>query len=389
MIRRRLLVTSLVDLLLVALLAACGRASFTYQEPADLGDGWPTAELSDVGLDSGPFVDLVNQAAADEDRAVHGILVAKGGTLVLEEYFAGYRFDYDDPQFRGDPVEFDESTRHNLMSITKAVTGALVGIAVDEGLIAGIDEPVVDYFNNDDDLGDGTKGRITVEHLLTMTSGLEWNEWDVPLTDTDNNDLIQLFIVDDPIEYILANPVVHEPGTYWYYSGGDVNLLGEFFERSTGTSIDDFARTHLFEPLGITDYTWRYINPDIVYTSGELEMRPRDLAKFGWLYLNDGQWNGAQVIPSAWIDDSIREHVSIPGRAADGDGYGYQWFIQSYEHKGTMIDAVIRTGWGGQALALFPGLDTVVVLTGGDYVLRSQVSELISRYVVPAIDQTE
>ena len=148
MIPRRLFAISLVDLLLVALLASCGRPSLEYREPADLGDGWPTAELSEVGLDSAPFVDLVNQAATDEDRAVHGILVVKDGKLVFEEYFDGYRFDYDDPQFRGEPVEFDESTRHNLMSVTKAVTGALVGIAIDEGLIAGVDEPVVGYFTN-------------------------------------------------------------------------------------------------------------------------------------------------------------------------------------------------------------------------------------------------
>lgn len=372
---------------MVILLASCGGSSFAYQKPADIGDGWSTAEPSEVGLDADPFIELVDQAVSDEDRAVDGILVVKDGKLVLETYFDGYRFDYDDPQFRGEPVEFDEFTRHNLMSITKAVTGSLVGIAIDEGLISGVDERVVDQFGEYDGLNEGLKTEIKVEHLLTMTSGLKWNEWDVPLTDTDNNDLIQLFIVDDPIEYILSKPVVHEPGTYWYYSGGDVNLLGEFFERSTGTSIDDFSQTHLFEPLGITDYQWKYINPGIVYTSGELEMRPRDLAKFGWLYLNGGQWNDIQVISNDWIQDSIREHVSIPGRSADGDGYGYQWFVTSYQHDGKTIDAVIRTGWGGQALVLFPGLNTLAVLTGGDYIQRTYVSELISRYVVPAVDE--
>lgn len=380
---------SVVFVLTVALLGSCGGSSYTYQEPADIGDGWPTAALSEVGLGVDPFRDLVDQVADNDARAVHGILVVKNGLLVFEEYFDGYRFDYDDPQFRGELIEFDAATRHNFMSVTKAVTGALVGIAIDQELIAGLDEPVVGHFDGYTHLRDETKDEITVEHLLTMTSGLEWNEWDVPLTDIDNNDLIQLFIVDDPIEYILAKPMAHEPGTYWYYSGGDVNLLGEFFERSTGTSIDDFSQTHLFEPLGITDYVWKHITPEVVYTSGELELRPRDLAKFGWLYLNEGQWNGRQVISNTWIKDSISEHVSIPGRSADGDGYGYQWFIQSYEHEDEMIDAVVRTGWGGQALVLFPSIDTLVVLTGGDYVLRTQVSELINRYVVPAVAESE
>jgi CubicO group peptidase (beta-lactamase class C family) len=388
MTHRRVVPVSLVLVLMVLQLWSCRGSSFVYEEPVDLGDGWPTAELSEVGLDAQPFIELIDEISAADERAVHGILVVKDGRLVLEEYFDGYRFDYDDPQFRGDRVEYDALTRQNLMSVTKAVTGALVGIAIDEGHVAGVDESVVAYFDQYDGLSPGEKDKITVEHLLTMTSGLEWNEWDVPLTDADNNDLIQLFIVDDPIEYILAKPLEHEPGTYWYYSGGDVNLLGEIFKRSTGTSIDEYAQTHLFEPLGITDYQWRYLNTDVVYAAGELELRPRDLAKFGWLYLSDGRWNGTKVISSTWIENSIREHVSIPGRSADGDGYGYQWFTQRYEHNGQTIDAAIRTGWGGQAVVVFPSLDTMVVLTGGDYVLQTQVSELVSRHVVPAIDQS-
>lgn len=356
--------------------------------PQAAGDGWNTASLADVGLSPEPFLDLVQFVEDDEARAVHGIVVVKDDKLVFEQYFDGYRFDYDDPQFRGERVDYGIETRHNLMSVTKAVTGALVGQAIDDGLIAGVDEPVLEYFPQYARLADEVKDEITVEHLLTMTSGLEWNEWDVPLTDVDNNDLIQLFVVDDPIEYILAKPVVHQPGTYWYYSGGDVNLLGEFFEQATGVSIDEYAQAHLFGPLGITDYRWQYINPDIVYTSGELELRPRDLAKFGSLYLNGGVWKETQVISSAWVDASIREHVSIPGRAADGDGYGYQWFTRTYESNGIPVAAALRTGWGGQALIAFPDHDALVVLTGGDYLLQRQLDDLITGYLVPAIAES-
>lgn len=187
------------------------------------------------------------------------------------------------------------------------------------------------------------------------------------------------------MEYILAKPVTHDPGSYWYYSGGSVNLLGELVERATGTTIDEFARTELFEPLGITDVRWSEVNTDMVDASGKLELRPRDLAKFGQLYLDDGVWNGVEVIPNEWIDTSIAEQIAIPGRSVDGHGYGYQWFIQTFEHDGEHLDAAVRTGWGGQALAVFPSLDTLVVVTGGDYVQQSFVSELIGSHVVPAI----
>ena len=138
-----------------------------------------------------------------------------------------------------------------------------------------------------------------------MTSGCEWLEMDVPLTDTERNDLIQLFIEPDPIEYILAKPVVAEAGTQWYYSGGDVNLLGEIIRRATGLRIDYFAEKYLFNPLGITDYEWKFLNPDIVYTSGDLKLRPRDMAKFGYLYLNRGIWDGKNIISQEWIEASI------------------------------------------------------------------------------------
>ena len=119
--------------LLVATVGACGGAAEPFGRPADLGDGWETATLEEVGLEAEPFRDLVEVAEDEPARAVHGILVVRDGRLVFEQYFAGYRFDYDAPGFRGEAVEYDATNRHNLMSITKAVTGAVVGIAVDDG----------------------------------------------------------------------------------------------------------------------------------------------------------------------------------------------------------------------------------------------------------------
>ena len=368
----------------LVLAASC--SGYEVSQPADLGDGWQTATASTVGLDEALLADMVQHIEATPARKVHAVLIVKDGMLVFEEYFDGYRFDYDDPAFEGEAVSYDATTMQNLMSVTKAIMAALVGIAIDDGAIPDIDAPVLAPMSAYADLATADLEAITVRHLLTMTSGLAWNEWDVPLTDTDN-DLIQLFIVDDPIAYILSRPVTHEPGTWWYYSGGDVNLLGEVFEAYTGSPVDVYSAEHLFGPLGITEWTWRNLTPEVVYTSGELYLTPRDLAKFGYLFLNDGVWNGARVLPSTWVTASIETHVSTRGMAIDGEGYGYQWFTTTYDHKGEPIEAAVRTGWGGQSVVLLPDLDTMVVLTGGDYTLQTRANDLITNYILPAIDE--
>ena len=277
---------------------------------------------------------------------------------------------------------------HNLASVTKAITSALVGIAIDNGFIKDVNEKVYSFFPEYSQLNDEEKDRITLEHLLTMTSGLEWNEMDVSV-DTRNyeNDLIQLFIVPDPIGYILAKPVVAEAGTRWYYSGGDVNLLGEVIRKATGLSVEDFAEKYLFTPLGITEYEWDYITPYIVHASGNLKLRPRDMAKFGYLYLNDGVWNGERIISKEWIEASTRDYASLPNDWAQeyGDRYGYQWFLQTYYADSTPFDSFLRDGWGGQRITVFPDLDMVVILTGGNYATYAPVNEMITRYILPAV----
>ena len=221
-----------------------------------------------------------------------------------------------------------------------------------------------------------------------MTSGLEWNEGDVPLTDIERNDLIQLFVVPDPIEYILAKPVVAEPGTRFYYSGGDVNLLGEIIKEATGLRIDEFTDRYLFGPLGITDYEWKFINPDIVYTSGDLKLRPRDMAKLGQLYLNNGIWNGKRIISEEWTKNSTRKYIEVQNSymaSAYGDSYGYQWFLQTFNVDSVSYDSISRDGWGGQRIQVFPSLNMVVVLTGGNYATEpTPVNDIITRYILPA-----
>ena len=354
------------------------------ETPEQTTDGWRTGSLEEAGIDEKTLVRLVARIERKKIPNIHGILIAKDGKLVFERYFEGYRFAYDGELFLGEPVRFDAFTAHNTMSITKAVTAATVGIAIDQGLISSESLAVWPFFPEYAHLLDETKRKITIHHLLSMSSGLQWNEWEVSLASTEN-DLIQLFIVADPIGYILAKPAAHEPGSRWNYSGGDVNLLGAVFQRATGRRIDDFSAEHLFAPLGISVFQWSYLKPDILYASGELYLRPRDLAKFGYLFMNDGVWNGRRVVSSEWIAKTLSPYISTAGRSKDGEAYGYQWWSKTFSRGSKPVHAYVRSGWGGQAVILFPEIGMLSVFTGGNYVGPDPVLDLVREYLLPAI----
>lgn len=354
------------------------------ETPAQTADGWRTGSLEETGIDEKTLARLVARIEGNRIPNIHGILIAKGDKLVFERYFEGHKFAYNEKLFLGEPVRFDASTVHNTMSITKAVTAATVGIAIDQGLISSERLAVWSFFPEYAHLFDERKRKITIHHLLSMSSGLQWNEWEVSLASTEN-DLIQLFIVADPIGYILAKPSTQEPGSHWCYSGGDVNLLGAVFQRATGRRIDAFSAQYLFAPLGISVFQWSYLKPDLLYASGELYLRPRDLAKFGYLFIHDGVWNGKRVISSEWIAKTLSPHISTAGRSKDGEDFGYQWWLKSFSWENRPIRAYIRSGWGGQAIILFPEIDMLVVFTGGNYVDPDPVLDLVREYLLPAI----
>ena len=366
-------------LLCVVLLVSCAPAH-TFNVPEQTNDGWQTASLAEVGIDERTIEQVIDRVRDNSYQNIHSILIVKDDKLVFEEYFSGYAWDYNDDQFRGELTDFGIDTIHNLASVTKSFTSALVGIAIDHGFIQDVDEKMFAFFPEYADLSDGRKGDVTLVDLLTMTSGLEWNEMEFPYSNT-RNDLVQLFIVSDPIEYILTKPVVNEPGTKWYYNGGGTNLLGEVIREATGMRMDVFADEYLFEPLGITDYEWDYLNSEIIHASGNLELRPRDMAKLGYLFLKGGTWQGERIVSEEWIAESTKSHIS-PSWA---DGYGYQWWIETYHSNSIPIDSFYAAGWGGQRITVFPSLDMVVVFTGGNYVGENPIDDIITHYILPAV----
>lgn len=340
-----------------------------------LGCGPP----DDAELELGTLDALVERVHDGTYPEIHAIVLVKDGRLAFEQYFPGYAWDYDAPEFRGPFIEHVAETPHNLASVTKSITGLLVVLAVDRGILPGLDEPLCGFFPEHASLCDGEKRRIHLGHVLTMTSGLAWNEQDVPYSDP-SNDIVQLFLVEDPIAHVLSKPLIAPPGSRWYYNGGGTNLLGKVVERASGMRLDAFARVHLFEPLGIRDAAWQFVRPGFVYASGDMTMRPRDMAKIGQMLLDGGVWEGKRILSEERAALLVRTQVPL----MPGTGYALHWWTRTFESAGERVDAFAADGWGGQRILVFPSKRLVAVFTGGSYTREHRLDEVVAEYVLPA-----
>jgi len=349
---------AIIILMLVICTISCNENNddtiYKYSVPANTGDGWQVASLSEVGMDETPITQFMNELLNNIDHKVHGILIIKDGKLVLEEYYPGFRF------YGGPYTEYDRETTHDLASVSKSFTATLLGCAIDKGFIHNLDQKVLDFFPEYKDLIDGEKNTITLQHLLTMSSGLEWDESTYPYSDA-RNDIYRLQHASDPIFFILNKPLMSEPGTQFYYNSGLTNVIGAIINTATGQEVDDFAAENLFSPLGINEFSWYKLPSGIIYTSGDLKLLPRAMAKLGELYLENGNWNGQQILSEMWINESSSPQINI-NQSWD---YGYHWWVHTYEINSEKIESYSARGWGGQNIIVFPSLDMVLVTTAG------------------------
>ncbi|KAA3656767.1 MAG: class C beta-lactamase-related serine hydrolase [Calditrichaeota bacterium] len=346
---------------------------YTYTIPEQIDDGWETASLADVGLDEQTISDGLIRIHLGLYKRVHSVLIIKDDKLVLEEYFSGVNSD-------GYSTEFNRSMRHFLASDTKSITSALMGIAIDQQFIQSEDERVLPYFPQYHDVHNDQKERFTIEHFLTMSAGLQFDEWSYPYSD-ERNDHVAMNQSSDPVHFALALPMEAEPGTEFTYNSGLPITLGKIIENASLMPLDEFAETYLFTPLGISDYTWwRYPNGTF-QAGGGLDMLPRDMAKFGYLYLNEGKWQGEQIISSEWIEKSIQNHIAINSNW----NYGYLWWLRTYEIDTHSYASYAARGWGGQYIHVFPELNMVVVFTGGNYTTPDPTDVILMQYILTAV----
>ncbi len=365
---------------------------YEYERPVATGDGWQTASLSDVGIDEASLVALLDAARSRDDHLIHSILLIKDGYLVLEEYFGGRDLDLFDESLRpGGRMSFIErmfsrDELHFAASVTKSVTSVLFGIALDQGHVPGTDATMLSFFPDYANLGSSAKERITIHHMLSMTSGLPFDEQSHPIPDP-RNDAVALLFSEDPVAFMLGRDVAHPPGTTYEYNSGTTVLLGEIIRRATGQSVHSFAARHLFEPLQITSYEWAEMRaaPEVAFASGGLYMRPRDMAKIGQLMLQEGVWDGRRVVSADWVRRSVTPAVSIPGTGVARE-YGYLWRME--EIGG--VRAFLAAGWGGQYVVVLPELHLVYVQTGGRYQgerVPVDYRGIVADYILSAIER--
>ncbi len=333
-----------------------------YRVPEQIDDGWRTATLTEHGIDPAPITEMLKRIRAGEYTGISGILLVRRGVLVLEEYSGG----------------FDRDSLHSMRSASKAITSALVGIAIDRGYIETLDAPLLPYFpeyEGDIENWNERKRDITLAHVLSMTSGVRGNE-------------DAMYPTDDWIKFYLDQPLAAAPGEAFSYATSGIVTLGSVITRASGLRIPAFAYRYLFEPLGITAYRWPITNSrgnqGLAMTGGGLNLRPRDMAKFGQLYLNGGVWEGKRLISEEWIKESTEKHATSD---LHGEDFGYLWRMIDRTVEGRTVRSFEAWGNGGQFIMVFPSLHLVAVFTGENYGLfpeMEQPFELMERYVLPA-----
>ena len=354
----------------------------TAQQPAYWpGDEWRTSTPEEQGIDSAMILAMLQEIQQKALR-FHSFMVIRHGYLVTEVYFPPY----------------SQEIKHPLYSITKSVTSAMTGVAIQEGHIESIQEHVLDFFP---EIAQETKDKhlkeLTIEHLLTMSAGFNTNSLPDLSNPDANCDAVQYILTHsnmlckpdanfDAVEYILTHSnILRKPGETFFYDSGMPHVLSAILQETSGLTLEDYTKKKLFDPLGIKDFRWQSDPQGITMGHSGLSLRPRDMAKLGYLYLYNGQWNGKQIVPAEWIQESTTGHMETKGlmNAAEDDGYGYYWWVDSF-------GGYSAHGLGGQYVFVLPRLDMIVVFTGSfsdpDFPTPHR---LLKTYLLPAAQSTQ
>ena len=354
-------VTSIAPLIAVLLLFGCGPRE---QELTSTVEEWRTSTPEEQGIDSGPLIAML-QDIQEQDLRIDSVLIVRNGYLVMEAYFPPYEREH----------------RHIIYSATKGISALLVGLAIEDGLIRDEKAKVLELLLREaeevENLDD-RKRQLALEDLLTMTDGLEWQDW--PYGIREVGDFSRLLASSDGVRYILDKPMVHEPGTHFNYNSGSSHLLAAIVQEVSGKTALEYANERLFHPLGIYDAGWSAYQ-GINNGGSELFLRPREMAKVGYLVLNGGRWGGKQVFPAEWVEAAIEPHIETDVEFMKEE-YGYQWYAKTF--AGHRVHSA--EGLGGNFTFVVPDLDLVVVFAGG-LIGREMASpyRFLEERIIPAV----
>jgi len=368
-------------------------SQFPYTPPVENNDGLQVGSLSEIHMNETRILKAVDRIFHGKYGEVHSMLIYKDELLVVEEYFEGHQYLWEGPGHKGEKISWNRDLLHCTHSVSKSITSLCIGISIDQGFIENVNQSIFDYLPGHQHLKTEAKAKITIEHLLTMSSGLLWNEWGIPLSSVLNDQIGIWFWEGGPVNYALGRDLVAEPGTRFNYSGGDIQILVEILKNATGMSLDEFSSKYLFEPMGITSHEWWLIFPSgEIQGAGGLKLTPRDMVKVGAMMLNKGVWNGTRIISEKWVSKCTTPYpgntgIKIPGEDARKVGYAYTWWTNKVEHKGVLIPCYFALGWGGQKIIILQDLDMVLVFTGANYLSRVHQFEIIERFILQALQR--
>ncbi|MBN2416009.1 serine hydrolase [bacterium] len=332
----------IITLIFVFILGSCasGPADFSGIDYTPRPDSdWTISTPQEQGLDPDLVARLYYKAA--RLKTTYGLLVFKNGTLIAEDYFHG-----------GSPDQ-----QVNIHSVTKSINAALTGIALDRGLISSLDQKMMDFFPElTDSIADPRKNEITIRQLLQMRAGYPWEE--------STQELFNLLFHGFRASTLVQVPLVRDPGSGFEYSNLTAHILGMITARASGEDLMSFGKEHLFGPLGIEPGYWQADWEGNCLGFSDLHLSVQDLARFGLLYLNNGVYNGAQIVPAEWVKESltIYSRNAWPFRVGKNWGdnaYGFQWWSIKAGHYRYSL----AWGHGGQQIALIPELNMAIVLT--------------------------
>jgi len=333
---------------------------------------WAISTPEAQHLDESLLTDLSNRIDSGTYGDIHSLLIVRNGYLVFEKYYRGYGRD----------------DKHPVYSVTKSVSSALVGIALDQKKIADLGKELLSFFPEYPAVAnlDSNKQKISLADVLTMRAGFLWDESSAPYGDPGNS-TFQLASSSNWIKYMLDLPMSGPPGSRFRYNSGCSILLSGILRNTTGMNADAFCRENLFSLLGIADYQWETGPQGITNTGWGLSLRPRDMLKFGAVFLNRGMWEGRSVVPGSWVDQSTSPAVTLSG----GYSYGYQWWLLPLGnvviHTPLANDIKFAWGYGGQFIFVIPSLNMVVVSTAGNYTGDdSQAIRFLQDYIARAAE---
>lgn len=346
----------------------------TDNQPGD----WDSVSPDSAALSADKLAEMENSLRAGDFKKITSVLIARNGKLAYELYLD----DGGDKELR------------NTRSATKTITGMLLGIAIENGIISEVNAPVLSIikdkapFNNPDP----RKEKITIEDFLTMSSILECNDW-IPYSQGNEE---RMYLVEDWVKFAFGLPIKGFPdwetkpedtpyGRRFSYCTAGVVTLGSVLEYAAGVPVPDFAAEHLFSPLNIEDTDWQFTPLGTAMTGGGLGLRSRDLLKLGQLYLNGGVWAGEQIIPKDWVKESIQPHVRIDHEKE----FGYLWWLQSFTSAQKDFTSYYMTGMGGNKVIVFPELEITAVVTSENF--REQdahqlTDKVITEYILAAVE---